>query len=688
MQKTVYAVLLVALVTVAMLPAATAQSPGDRFGDGGGVGGSGSMGAQATAADAVYVRDNGDAVLVYESTGSGGSNASVSYGAEMSSGLMHFIADGTAGDTELTGDMSFVAEPTSWSANGTFQTGEIESLENLNLVVSSTTDQTNSETTAELDATVSSQAAAFVSTASTDGNIVVGPDTLTSSGSASFEAALGGSSVREVRRYNFSGTGDGYLLDARERRIVRGTRGMTGSEGSPPQFETTDPEDQWGTRERAVETLRENYASFAENTSGTAEVTLESYSFEEVEVGSGFGPTTNESLLDVEYTVEYTGITDGLADSIVEMYPSVSQETAEGMAQGIRNAEVNRLSFATVSDGGATNVNWTVDVENYNDATLAYLRLSSEMAQGAGMGAGPGMGSGMGTGAQSSFYSEEFFEDMIQRSEQQMEAAEASGFVSRWDWSGSLESGSGTGSGGMSGGTATATAELSHTTENWESYVNELESRDLPTPVDTTFDLQVSSANGGVEGDMNWEASGESLYQGYSETMSAYESMLEGSEEVDADIVSNLANSGFTVAKMDASLDDQGGWSVEAGAAFANGTALASAIEAAEDIRITEVVGEQENGGVVTYVKTEGFVEETTEEAVRSRDQVGDQTTVNLPGNWDRDFPEMDRQAAADYLGVEVEGGDEGGSPLPGFGFAVALVALTVAAVVVGRRRD
>jgi PGF-CTERM protein len=139
---------------------------------------------------------------------------------------------------------------------------------------------------------------------------------------------------------------------------------------------------------------------------------------------------------------------------------------------------------------------------------------------------------------------------------------------------------------------------------------------------------------------------------------------------------------------MDASLDDQGGWSVEAGAAFDNGTALASAIEAAEDIRITEVVGEQENGGVVTYVKTEGFVEETTEEAVRSRDQVGDQTTVNLPGNWDRDFPEMDRQAAADYLGVEVEGGDEGGSPLPGFGFAVALVALTVAAVVVGRRRD
>jgi hypothetical protein len=685
MQKIVYAVLLVAVVTAGAVSAVSAQSGGGGFGDGEGFGQGGQMETGTTAADAVYVRENGDAVLVYEEEEGAPSNGSVSYGADMSSGLMHMIADGTVEDSEVTGDMSFVAEPTSWNANGSFETGEIEAIEEMNLDISSSTDQTNSEFNAELDSTVSSQFAALVSSASSEGNLEVGPDTLTSSGSASYEAGLGGSSVREVQRFGLSGTGGDYTLEARERRIVRGTRGMSGSEGSTPQFESTDPAENWGTRERAAETLRENYVNMVEETSGTAELTLDSYSFEEVEVESNFGASTNESLIDVEYTVEYSGVTDGLADSIMEEEPGVSQETAEEMAQALSDVEINAMSFNTVSEGGSTEANWTVDVANYNNASLAYFRLASEMTP-QGMGNGPGMGQGMGP---QSAFSEDFFEEAIQRSEQQMEAAQAADYTSRWEWSGSLESDSSTGTdtGGMGGGTATVTAELSQTTENWESYVGELEDRDLPTPADTTFDLQVSSADGGLEGEMNWEASGESLYEGYSETMSAYQDMLESSEDMDAEAITNLGNAGFEIAKMDASVGDEG-WNIEAGAAFGNGTALASAIEATEDIRVTQIVGEQEDGGVSTYVKTEGFVEETTEDEVRSREQVGDETTVNLPGDWDREFPEMDRQSAADYLGVELEEQDEGGSPLPGFGFFVALVALTVAAVAIGRRRE
>lgn len=676
MRKIVYAVLIVVMI-VGAASVVSAQTPADSGSDSSGVG---SMEGQTTPADAVYVRDNGDAVLVYESPGSGGSDESVSYGADMSSGLIHFLADGTSEGTELTGDMSLVAEPTSWSANGNFETGEVESIEDLSLDVSEQTDRTNSKTSAALDATVSSQSASFVSTASSEGDLVVEPNRLTSSGSASFETALGGSSTREVQRFDLSGTGGDYTLEARERRIAQ-SRG----------FEPTDPAEDWGTQERAVETLREEYAGFAENTSGTAEVTLESYSFENVTVESGFGSTTEESLLDIEYTVEYTGVTNGLADAIVEEEPGVSQETAEETAQAISEVKINSLRFATVSEGGSTESNWTVDVENYNEAALAYFRLSSELTPGTGMGMDDG--AGMGSGAGSPFYSDKFLEDMIERSEQQMEAAEAADFVSRWEWSGSIESegagvGSGAGSGtGGSEPTASVDAEITRTTENWESYVTELEDRGLPTSPDTSFDLQVSSADGGLEGEMNWEASGGSLYEGYSRTMDMYESMLEASEDVDEDVLTDFANSGFRIAKMDASLDDEGGWSLEAGAAFENGTALASAIEATENIRVTQIVGEQENDSVTTYVKTEGFVDETTEEAVRSREQVGDETTVNMPGDWDRDFPEMDTPAAADYLGVELD--EEDGSPLPGFGFVVALVALTVVAVVVavGRRR-
>jgi len=705
MREIVYAVLIVAVVMGAA-SVASAQSGGGVPGEGSGVGGGGQMVEQTTTADTVYVRENGDAVLVYGSQGTGSSEASVSYGADMSSGLMRFLVNGTAENTDLTGEMSFVAEPALLSANGSFKTGEIQSIEDMNLDVSSQTDDTDSETTAELDTTISSPAAAAVSAASTEGNVVAGPDTLTSSGSASFETALGGSSVRKVQNFDMSGTGGDYTLEARERRILSGTRGMSGSEGAPPQFESTDPAEQWGTRERAVETLREEYAGFLSNTSGTAEVTVESYSFENVTVESGFGPASEEPLLDVEYTVEYTGVTDGLADSITEEDPGISQETAEETAQAVSDINVNSLSFSTVSEGGSTDANWSIDVENYNDATLAYLRLSSEMTPGAGMGGGPGMGPGMGPGAGAgpapgANFSEDLFEDAIQRSEKQMAAAEASNFTSRIEWSGSVETegmGQGTGQGpgpgtgpgaGGSGPTASVSAEMTRTTENWESYVSELESRDLTTPADTSFDLQVSSADGGLEGEMSFEASGEEVYGGYSEALGTYQSALEGTEGVNTESLADLRNVGFNVAKMDASVDEEG-WTVEGGLAFENGTALASALEASEGIgvRITEVVGRQEDEGVSTYVKTEGFVEETTEDAVRSREQVGEETTVNLPGDWDRDFPEMDRQAAGEYLGVEVEdggGGDE--SPLPGFGFVAALVALTAVAVSVAVRR-
>jgi PGF-CTERM protein len=45
----------------------------------------------------------------------------------------------------------------------------------------------------------------------------------------------------------------------------------------------------------------------------------------------------------------------------------------------------------------------------------------------------------------------------------------------------------------------------------------------------------------------------------------------------------------------------------------------------------------------------------------------------------------MDPSSAAEYLGVEEDGTGDG-SPLPGFGALVALVALAVVAVGLGRR--
>jgi PGF-CTERM protein len=689
-RKILVTVAVVALTVVAA-SAATAQFSGGQGPEpGDGTAGEGFEVEQDSSADAVYVREDGSGVLVYNGTGD--TNGSVTFGADMSTGLLHLIANGTGGEG-FDGDLSFEAEPTSWMANGSFRTDETGMLEDLNLDVNSRSDDTDSSFDAQLDATVSSGLAALAPTATTEGEIVTEPDRLTSSGSVSYQTSLGGgSSVREVRRFDLSQDGESYVLDSRERRVVRGEPQLpddpgVGTENGAIQPSRTDPAEDWGTRERAEETLNEQYTAFADNVSATADLTLESYSFENVTVEDSLGSTTNESLIDVEYTVEYTGVQEGIAEELAENVSSdVSQETADELAQGIRNLSINQLSFATVSGEDGTDLNWSVDVENYNDLFTSFLRLSSEM-EPSGMDSGEAPGAGMGTS--SPFLSEGYFDEIINMSQRQMEAAEAAGLVSRWEWSGSLESEGGAssspfGSGGGSGATATVTADISHTTENWESYVTELENRGVPM-ANSSFELTATTTDGGVEGSMDWETNGEALAEGYQTTLNAYESALRGSDEVNASVIRHVNESGLRVAKMDATVSG-GSWDIEAGAAFDNGTALSAAIETVTGYGITQVVGTTEEGTTSTYVKSDALVNDPTEDAVRSLEAVGDDTSVNLPGEWDRDFPEMDTASAADYLGVEESGAGGNGSPLPGFGALVALVALAAVAVGIGRR--
>jgi hypothetical protein len=685
----------------------------DGFGESDEFGGE-SVEEESDAADTVYIREDGSGVFVYNSSGETDSTAS--FGAEMSSGLFHLLANGTS-EGVVTGNLSLEAEPTSWLANGSFvvDSPNAEMLESLNVDITSETDATDSSLQAQIESSVAGPAVALAPQASTEGEVVTGPDSITSSGNVNYQvrSALGGSSTREVNRFDLSENPDGYVIDARERRTVRGDVSVSDSEGSPfsesgesfgsdgegptqsPTIERTHPAESWGTRERALETLRERFGNFTEGDVNVS-ITLESYSFENLSSqsvgngssdspsGGGIGAPAERSLIDIEYTVEYTGLKEAIANEIArESEGNVSQETADELAQGIQDLTINHVRFASVTGEDENELNWSVDVENYNDAFTALMRLSSEVQPSGTTGAGPGMGAG-GT-ATSPFFSQGYFDEIVNRSEMQMEAAEAAGLVSRWEWSGSLgsEGGSagGMSPGGMSGATASANFELTHSTENWESYVNELESRDLPVPADSSFDFEASTADSGIEGEMSWVAEGEQLAEGYQETLDAYEAMLEGSEntDIDASVIEDINQSEFRIAKMDASVGEES-WNVEAGAKFDNGEALASAVESAAGIRVTEVVGTTEEGEQRTYVKADGIVNETTEDAVRSLEQVNEETKVRLPGDWEREFPEMDTDAAESYLGI---GGDS--SPLPGFGVAVVLVAVVVFAAV--RRR-
>ena len=679
------------------------------------------IGAQAgtaapdTAADAVYVKEDGDAVLVYELDVGEETETSVSYGADTEMGLVHFLADGVAEDMGLTGDFSFVAEPTEWVADGSFETDEIESVEDLILEISGMTDRTESGLDAELNSAFSSEAAGAVPSASTKGELVTGSDRVFSSGGASYTTDFGGSPEREVLRFDLTGTDDEYTVEARERRLLEETRGFEEdavadvpdvpddsvpdenlSDTPEPANELTSihPAEDWGTRDRAVETLSDRYD--IDGTTRTADVTVESYSFENVTVDDGFGGTENASLLDVEYAVEYADVTEDIVEGFVEADPDVSvedvsEDALDEMAHALRDVEID-ADYASVSEDGETEINWSVEVKDYSQVTLANVHLSSEMTPDDQPGAE---------------MSDEFVDDVIEQAEQHVEAVEASDHVSRWEWSGSLEGEDADGDADTeedapTGNTASVTGELTHTTENWEKYIEELEDRGLPTPADSSFELSVSSADGGLAGEVDWEAAGESLYGGYpesttvyetgfsfmslylgfqhTETRNIYDEMFEDADSAEANVLRHLGEAEFRRAKIDGSVGENG-WNVEAGTAFDNGTALVSAVEDSEGLRVTDIVGEQDDGVLTTYFEVEGFVDETTEQAVRESEQVDDETTVNMPGEWNRDFPEMDTEAASDYLEVE-----DGMPLLPGFGVAVALVAMLVVAAAAVRR--
>jgi len=689
--------ILLVLLAVASIPLATAQfDDGGDFDDGGQFGDGTEFNdgsedfefeEEDNNADTVYVREDGSGVLVYNSSEEG-TNASVSFGFSSEEGLFHLVADGTYEDERgFVGDLSVEAEPASWLVEGSFEANETEAVENVDVEVMSRTDETNSELEARGEARMP-LVAFFDPRASTDGEVVVGPGSFESSGGMSYEIPSGFGDTerkREVARFSLSETEDGYLVEERRRTVLRdepslGNFSFTsgGAENFSDDFDdtegfddtggfdTSDPVSDWGTRDDALRTLQEKY-NLSSDTDGEVVVEIGSYSFENVTTPSEFGTTTNEYLLDIDYSVEYPGLKEEIADAFVENTSEddeLSQETANEISEAVRNLRINSLSYNLTYNGTSGGFNWNVDVENYNDALLAFTSLFSEIE--------PEDFEDNATGTEEvppSYY-EEIFNTTSGQWRDNIEATRESGLVSRWSWSGDLESG-------------VASFDLTRETENWESYINELEERDAPVPPESSFDLTATSTESGLEGDLRWEVGGKGLRQGYNQTFDIYRTLFESSEEFNASVFDDLENSEFRVAKMDASVDE-GEWGFETGAKFDNSTAVSSLVEEAAGFRVTEVVGTQEGGTVTTYVKADNLVDEPDEEAVRSLDQVDDETQVRLPGEWDRDFPKMDTASAKRYLGIE-----EGPSLLLILGVVALLVAvLAVAAVAYRRRRE
>ncbi|MDY6780716.1 MAG: hypothetical protein SV760_09310, partial [Halobacteria archaeon] len=427
-----------------------------------------------------------------------------------------------------------------------------------------------------------------------------------------------------------------------------------GTSSNTPIEPPVDPRKKWRTRQKALETLRSRYNSTANRLGANFSLTLESYTFRNVTVESGFGAPENKSLLDISYRVKFTDVKKGLVDSLARNLSNsteydVSRETAEELARKISEVSLNRLMFRSVSEGSSFDARWKVDISNYSGALTSYLKLLSEMER------------------EKRVFSGNVFASSLRRTRKTIEAMKAANLVTKLTWSFDVE---------PTTSSVSIDGNISRTARNWGSYVDELRSRGLETPADTRLNLDVGKEEGRVQGVLNWSATEKEILKQRIDSMLRY--FKNGTKRSKA--LRKLRGSEFEKAKMVASIDD-GNWSFEAGARFGNGNALSEAIQTATDLEVTEVVGRNEGDGFTTYVKVSGLVGQTTEEAVRALNVTSDETKVLLPGEWDRGFPTMDAQSANEFLSSEEK------SPLLGFGFAVSFVALAVVAVFILRRR-
>jgi PGF-CTERM protein len=285
-----------------------------------------------------------------------------------------------------------------------------------------------------------------------------------------------------------------------------------------------------------------------------------------------------------------------------------------------------------------------LDVSGYDELALAYFEISRD--------------TGAGTVG-----------DVLDRARSQFEAQQAADLEQRFSWAGNLSH--------PESGVVRAEFEAQSRATNWGAYVDELRDRDIPF-ISQEFALAGNLRDGRLAFNGSASMSGEELFERLTQGFPSGEDMPAES----AAIVEGLRNSNPEKAKVTGSYDGDG-LRVEAGAEFGDLAQLRDALANESELpRFSEVVGRVNESGGETIVRVPGAVAgEPTEATVREVAGVSADTTVHLPGEWDRNFPSMDVDRARDFLS-DVGSGSSG----PGFGPVVAIVAILVAAGLLGRR--
>lgn len=604
-------------------------------------------GVEIPPAKEIYVKGNGDAVLIYTDDSSERQNGRTRFGLDVSKGLFHALVvtnqTGTtsvAGTNTVVSNISTILTPKKFVANGNLSVSRPEALSNLSVNVTGERTEENARSDAVVSATIRPTNARLLRTVPVENARSTGNITITASnfsaaaeGHATLSRPLGQSQHREFRITERDGT---YTLSASEEYTVSSFAAQ-----------------QWSTRRQAEQTLRQRYTAAAQMLGGSADLKLESYSFTQRRGGS---------QLDIEYTVTYRGVERVLANQLATRLSSsetvnLNKSETDTIVQQLRNLTVKEASVSYDLQGRSFDTAMRVDLRNYDDVVFAGLTVGQSINKKA-------------------FERPPQFNvsASIEQFRKRFEARQAANLTQRYTYTTNVSK--------QSGRAISVNAEFHSRSENWGQYIQELKDRGFK-PIDYHYELHAATEGKRINTTVAVEVTKENLLK---QVSGWYLNATDTRETRQAHkYIEAFRKAGFEKARMDFSLHE-GRVRLEAGAAFQNMTVLRDAVAATKHGKnVQSAVGRTENGTVTSYVRITGAVpENATKEDVRNLPYVNSDTTIHMPDSWDKSFPTMNTTQANGYLGLT---GSSSGLTGPGFGIAIALVALLAAALVAVRRR-
>jgi PGF-CTERM protein len=584
-------------------------------------------------ADSIYVMENGDTVLAYNN--SDADNSTMEFGANVTEGLVHILAtDETESDMDAAA--SLVMTPDGYSGNGSLTTDSPDSISDLALDVKGKQNEKTATGDLTVDTTFDGEPLlSNVDSMNTDGHVTVTGDSFRTKGSGTVSGTSAAGTDKSLR-YDLRETSNGFVLKGSQNGAI-----------SPYMSNA------WETREKAKAHLEAQYGSIATQNDGSATVTIDSYAYDT----SGDKPT-----LDIDYHVEFTGLKDSISKTIARSLKSspqlsLSDEEIDDLSADIETMRIDHVTLGLSQQDGTMTFSWDVEIEDYDSAVSAALEIAGNTNASAMSG------------------------QNIDRMKRMFEAQQVADLEQTVEWSAEASH--------PESGMTAVSAEVHYRTNNWQAYTQELQDRDIELGRSSvTFhaesDGDTVTARGSVE--MKQQAMLSKMTDSMVSSLGSSQANADGSKLVRA-----FQHSEFQSARVD--MDVQSGTvTVEGGAKFDNMTALADALgESYGNTDVSSIVGRTNGDTTTTYVHVKGLVGEDASKAdVRALAVAADDTDIHMPGEWDREFPSMDTEEAATYLGVqdtnETKTKSTNESGQPGFGVGIAVVALAGAALL--SRRD